>query len=489
MCSAVVFMDSSILPVALPTIQKSLQLSEIAESWVINSYLLAIACLSILGGKAADFFGHKSVFCFGMIFFGLASFAGGYADSFPSLLVARILQGIAAAAMIPSCMSILINSVDESERGRYIGWLVAIGSIFLSLGPFLGGFLTQYFCWSFVFWINIPFIIIGVLIIKATVKNISIKNQSLDFSLFLLFAIGFFSLILSLMQAKDQGWLSKSAMLLFLLAVCFSYFIFRTVRQDKFTFLNHKLFFNKRFIGGCAIVFLAQILLMMSVYWIIYFQKMYGFTPIKSGTLSLFSSLPLIIFPPFTGYFSDKLGLKGPVISGFLLTFFSFTLLALNQNFLSLPYLICCLCLFGVGIACIMTPISSAAIGSVPAEFRGLASGVYCTIRNAGAPFGIALIGSLISNISYENFQKILKNVGCSSCIDIDRCFEGLSRKAELHQLFPLLAGDLVTQIEESYLIASKFAYFISNCFCALISLFCIYLVLKVFSKKKCNYI
>ena len=178
---SMIFLDSTILPVALPTIQGELAISDLNLQWIVNIYFLCNASFVILGGKLGDIFGKRKIFMIGLLLFGASSALGGFAYNALWLMVSRAFQGLSAALIAPSVSAIIISKFSPKERGKAIGISVATSSIFLSMGPFLGGFLTEYVSWRWVFFINIFISAIGILLSLKYVPLFSGKRVRIDF--------------------------------------------------------------------------------------------------------------------------------------------------------------------------------------------------------------------------------------------------------------------------------------------------------------------
>ena len=199
-CTSLIFLNATLFPVALPTIQRELGVSLSTLQWTINAYLLATAVFVIAGGRLADLFGARKIFCIGVAIYSFASVMGAFAESGWWLVMSRAIQGTGGAMMSPAGMSLLIHAFPENKRGKAIGIVVAAGSLFLSLGPFVGGAFTQYLSWRFSFWINPPIAIFGIaMMMKAVPKSVK-QNETFDFLGFFIFGPGAGPLVMSTMD-------------------------------------------------------------------------------------------------------------------------------------------------------------------------------------------------------------------------------------------------------------------------------------------------
>jgi len=142
--TSLIFLNATLFPVALPTIQRELNVSTSTLQWIINAYLLATAIFVIAGGRLADLFGHRKIFCIGVTIYSLASVMGAMAETGWWLVMSRAIQGTGGAFMSPAGMTLLIHAFPPNQRGKAIGIVIAFGSLFLTLGPFIGGVFTEY---------------------------------------------------------------------------------------------------------------------------------------------------------------------------------------------------------------------------------------------------------------------------------------------------------------------------------------------------------
>ncbi len=405
LCTALIFLESTILPIALPTIQRELNIDQDGLYWIINAYLLVLACLVYVGGKLSDFFGAKKIFVLGLMVFSIATIGGALSIGKVTLIVSRTVMGLGSALMLPSSMSITLHSLNKHERGKGIGSLVAVGSIFLTLGPFLGGYLTQYFTWRYIFWINLPVIFASLILAIVFVPKYNLKAIEFNFSGFVVYLGGLISLTLAIMQIKVYGLFSIQILSCFSVFLFFiALFVYQLKRQTH-TFFDYKLFKIPRFQGGMILIFIAQFLIMMTVFWSLYFQKILGLSPIESGKLLLIPSIPVIFCAPLSGYMSDRFGPRWPIVIGYGLTTLSFAWILVFPFFDKTALSIFGLLFFGIGISLVMTPIGTSLLSAVSEHKRGIASGMYSTARNIASTFSVAILGSLVSYVIHLRFK------------------------------------------------------------------------------------
>ena len=408
-----IFLDSSVLPVALPTIQRELSISSLNLQWIVNIYFLTEASFVIFGGKLGDIFGRRRIYICGLSLFGLASLSGGFASSTAWLLLARGSQGFGAALMAPSITSIIISKFPAQQRGKAIGISVAIGAFFLALGPFFGGVVTEYASWRWIFFVNIFITILGVILTMKYVSPYKGKRVKIDVVSLFLFAGALLMITLAAMEGERYGWFSLRIIGFFgvglILALLF--YLHYKSHKEKEPFFDFSLFKNVNFLVGNMHAFIVQFLLMNAVFWAIFFQLGMGFSPVLAGVWTFVSTVPVLVVAPLAGYLSDKHGAKLPAMIGFigLITTFSFIFLfTLYNNFI---FMLIGIIAFGCSISHILTPTGALVISSAPAEKRGLASGIYNTMRFTGATLGMAILGSIYTGTEMDHMKSYMVSI------------------------------------------------------------------------------
>ena len=229
---AMIFVDQTVLPLTLPTIQRELNVSDVVLQWTVNSYSLVLTATVLTAGKMGDIFGHRKMFCLGSALFALASAFTGFAMYGWWLILGRCLQGLGGALMAPASLAILMDNFPKRLIGRALGLYMSAGTLFLSIGPFIGGFFTEYITWRLVFWINLPISIIGICLALRFVPRSQKIQETISLVSFLLFAASITALIVAIMQGPDWGWHSPYVLGLFFLSILlFTSFYYVDQRQ------------------------------------------------------------------------------------------------------------------------------------------------------------------------------------------------------------------------------------------------------------------
>jgi len=403
---ALMFMDQTILPVALPAIQQELGATDTQLQWCINAYVLAIAMFLLVSGKLGDSLGLRKTFCFGIVGFVVSSALCGMSQTANWLVWMRALQGISAALMMPPQNAIMRHVFSGSNLGRAMGCIVGISSIFLMTAPVIGGYLTEALSWRWIFWINAPIGVIGLWVTLAFWPSPKPVKSPIDVWGFLFFATGVGLLTLFFMQVTDWGWTAPISLGCLGLALFFLLLLVLRERKATHPFLDLPLFKRPLFAAINISVSTAQAFLMVGVFWLLYFQEVLDYTPSQAGLLSFVSGFPLLFASPLAGFLSDRFGPKLPVALGNLLLLYTCFFLTFFPT-PSLPSLLIALFAFGIGIPFILTPSFATALTSVPPTKTGVAIGTIITLRMVAGSVGLACMYLLTNSIYMDKLASL----------------------------------------------------------------------------------
>ena len=395
-----IMLDNTVVNVALPAIKADLGISTSELEWTVAAYALTFASLLLTGGKLGDLLGRRLIFTIGLTIFTLSSLACGLSSSAPELISARAVQGVGAALMMPATLSIISHTFHARERGMAIGIWAGVSALALAIGPLLGGIITEHISWNWIFYVNVP---IGVLAVIAAIvvvpesKDTS-NEQRLDLPGLLTSGIGLLALVYALIEGHQYGWTSARIIGLFVLAaVAFAAFVLLEMHQ-RLPLLDLSLFRNGTFLGANIVAILVTLAMFgIFVFFPIYMQTIRGWSPIQAGAALLPWTVMIVVFAPIAGKLSDRVGSRWLMGGGMVLlaaSLFIFSRLDASSDFWDLlPGLI----VGGFGMGLVMTPTTSAAMGSVPVDKAGVGSAVLNSMRQVGVALGIAVIGAIIA--------------------------------------------------------------------------------------------
>jgi EmrB/QacA subfamily drug resistance transporter len=406
-----IMLDNTIVNVALPSIQRSLHMSISSLEWIVTAYALTFAALLITGGKLGDLYGRRKMFIAGLVVFTLASLACGLAPNAGFLIGARAVQGVGAALMNPATLSIITATFPPKERGQAIGIWAGVSALALAIGPLIGGLIVDNINWHWIFYVNVPVGVVGVLVSRWVIAESrdTSHEQSIDLPGLLTSGGALLALSYALIEGNQRGWGSPEIIGLFVgAAVLLAVFIWLELRQ-RLPMLDLALFKIGSFAGANIVAMLVS-LGMFGVFFFIslYVQNVLGYSPTKAGAIFLPMTILIILIAPIAGKLSDRVGSRWLMGAGMAILGVSLLLyqrIGLHTGFWSLlPQLV----LGGVGMALTMSPMTSAAMGSVPVDKAGVGSGVLNSFRQVGGSLGIALMGAILLTYQHPTKSKVV---------------------------------------------------------------------------------
>jgi EmrB/QacA subfamily drug resistance transporter len=395
-----IMLDNTVVNVALPSIRRGLDIGISELEWVVNAYALTFGVLLLSGGKLADLLGRRAIFIAGLVIFTGASLWCGLADGATSLIAARAVQGVGAALMNPATLSIITATFPPRQRGMAIGIWAGVSALALAFGPIVGGLLTQKINWSWIFFINIPVGVAGVLAARIFIdesKDTS-HEQRLDLPGLLSSGIGLFAVTYGLIETNDHAWTSARVLSLFAVGLVFlAAFVTLELRQ-RIPMLDLSLFRNSTF-AGANVTMLFVGLAMFGIFFFnsIYFQNVLGYSAIQTGATFLPMTVLIILVAPAAGKVSDRIGPRWLMGAGMTILTASLLLFGLLDTDSSFWNVLPALLIGGFGMAITMAPTTSAAMGSVSIDKAGVGSAVINSMRQVGGSLGIAIMGALVA--------------------------------------------------------------------------------------------
>ncbi len=413
-----IMLDNTIVNVALPSIQRSLHMSISSLEWIVTAYALTFAALLITGGKLGDLYGRRKMFMAGLVVFTLASLACGLAPNAGFLIGARAVQGVGAALMNPATLSIITATFPPKERGQAIGIWAGVSALALAIGPLLGGLIVDNINWHWIFYVNVPVGVVGLIVSRLVIAESrdTSHEQSIDLPGLVTSGAALLALSYALIEGNRHGWGSPEIIGLFVgAAVLLAVFIRLELRQ-RLPMLDLSLFRIGSFVGANTVAMLVS-LGMFGVFFFIslYVQNVLHYSPTKAGAVFLPMTVLIILIAPIAGKLSDRVGsrwLMGAGMSILGVSLLLYQRIGVHSSFLSLlPQLV----LGGVGMALTMSPMTSAAMASVPIDKAGVGSGVLNSFRQVGGSLGIALMGAIL--LSYQH-PGVTRAVGAQQFVN-----------------------------------------------------------------------
>ncbi|MBD0338001.1 MAG: MFS transporter [Thermoleophilia bacterium] len=390
--SSLAFIDTTVVIVAMPTIERELDLGLAGQQWIFLSYSLTLAALYLTGGAVGDRYGRRKAFAAGVIAFALASALAGAAPNGALLIAARALQGIGGAFLTTNSLA-LLRATYGKDAGKAIGLWTAFTSVATIAGPLVGGALVEWVSWRWIFYLNLPLAALTLVLAERgrCEERIAVRVGRLDLPGALLAAGGFGSLTYAIVE-REWWVLGIAAPLLGL-------FVLAELRVAE-PMLPLRLFRRRNFAVVNAETFLVYAALYgFFVYFTIYVQFL-GFSPFEAGLLNVPFSAALILLAARFGALSDRYGPRlfltaAPALMGAATLVF----LAVEERTDLWTFGIAAIALFSLGLAALVAPITATALKAVPEERAGIASGVNSTVSRLGSLISVAVIGAVIAAV------------------------------------------------------------------------------------------
>ena len=414
-CTAtfMLLLDITIVNVALPSIQRALHPSFSDLQWVIDAYSLTLATIVLNSGSLADRYGRRKLFVIGVFIFTAASAVCGAATSPSMLIISRAVQGIGGGIMFATSLSLLAQDFHGRERGVAFGIWGAMTGAAVAIGPLVGGLLTTYVNWRWIFYVNLP---IGILTIAIAYWKLhesrNVKETRTDWPGAILLSIALFCLVFGLIKGNTWGWGSTSIVSLFGAAIVALILFLAVEVYQKQPIFQLSLFKKPSFTGAqLAAIGISASIFSLFLYITLYFQDILGYSPLQAGLRFLPTTLVMFVVAAVAGRLTSKVSGRYMIGIGLLLVGIGLLLgdgLTVTSHW---TRLLSALIVSGFGIGMVNPSLANVAIGVVPPQESGMASGVNNTFRQVGIAGGIAVLGAIFQT----NIRHSLSNSAIAS--------------------------------------------------------------------------
>lgn len=417
--------------VALPAIQKEFNADAIQLSWIATSLLLAVAVTLVPAGRIADIHGRKKIFSWGLFLYTLASLVAAFANSIEMLIFCRVFQGIGSAMFLTTGMAIITSIFPPRKRGKAIGIYVSAVYIGLSMGPFVGGILTQNIGWRSLFIVVVP---LGALSILITLKYL--KGEWADARGEPLDIVGSFLYGITILAWVYGASLLPSGTALYLMtagALCMAIFVWHELRV-RYPVVEVRLFSRNKLFTFSSLAAMIHYAATFAITFLIslYLQYIKGLSPQAAGMIIVAQPVMMATFSPLAGKWSDKIEPRKIASFGMGLTALGLFLLAWIGKDTGLIYITATLLILGFGFAMFSSPNMNAIMSSVEKRYLGIASGTVATMRLIGQMSSMAITMVMFAvvighvEIAPENYPKFIRCVNLSFSVFVLLCIVGI---------------------------------------------------------------
>ncbi|CAK8054318.1 MFS transporter [Eupransor demetentiae] len=412
-------LDTTVMNVSLPAISESLDTDLDTLSWALNAYTIIFASLTIPLTRIADMWGKTRCFLLGALAFGLGSLLSGLADSFTFLLVGRVIQALGAATLLPLAMVMGIEAAAPAARRNTIALLGTTQGLAAAMGPIIGGIVTQWLSWHWIFFINIPLVLVIMLMTwlnRATLPQ-GRKGQNMDWPGSLLSIITLASLTTLLIKGRTWGWASPlSLSVIALILISFILFIWRE-KTAKEPMIPLSLFASRQFSGASIVLVLSSLFLVaISVILPTYFVNIEGFSTLNGALMITPTMFAIFIVAPIAGFLQEKTGIRWLIFVGLCLMAAGYA----SYGFTDALTQVWSACLAGVlvgaGYGMIMGPVTAAAVADFTGPMLSASQSVTGVLRQVGVVLAVAIfVSGLYANLqsakkeSIQDAERIIK--------------------------------------------------------------------------------
>jgi len=406
--SSMAFIDGTVVNVALPALQANLNATAADVQWVIEAYSLLLAAFLLVGGSLGDGYGRRRLYVIGVALFAFSSAACGFAVNIHQLILARGLQGLGAALLMPGSLAIITSSFSKEQRGRAIGTWSGLSAMTTALGPVLGGWLIEHFSWRAVFFINLPIALIVILIsIRHIVENKSHQTGQIDLLGAIVAVSGLGALVYGLIEASQRGFHDRSIIIILLTAVVLIVLFIVIEARRSNPMLPLTLFRSSTFTGANLLTFFLYAALGGTLFFLpLNLIQVQHYSPTAAGAALLPFVLAISLVSRWSGALVERSGPQLPLIVGPGIVALGYLLFLIPGTGASYwTHFFPAVTVLGLGMAITVAPLTTTVMSSTPQDQAGVASGVNNAItRTAGliaiAVFGIVMMHTFSSGVN-----------------------------------------------------------------------------------------
>lgn len=396
--SGVAFLDSTVVNVALPAIAKDFHASLADLQWVVTAYLLTLGSLLVIGGSLGDLFGRRRIFVIGLVGFAFTSLLSGVAPSIGTLIIARALQGVTAALLIPGSLAIISASFRQQDRGAAIGAWSGLAGVATALGPFLGGFLIDSVSWRLVFLINLPIVVVTVILTNRHVPETrdETANRRVDVLGGVILATGLAGVVYALIDGPAHGWSGFALVLGVVGLAALASWVLVELRSSH-PMVPLDIFKNRQFSGANAVTFVVYGAFgAVTFLLVVHLQTDLGYSALEAGASLIPITLLMLSFSARMGALAQRIGPRIPMTVGPIVSGIGVALLARVDSGASyLTAVLPALLVLGVGLVFTVAPLTAAVLGAVADEHMGVGSAINNAVSRIAGLLAVAVLPAI----------------------------------------------------------------------------------------------
>lgn len=456
------FADNTIVNTALPSISRDLDASTSQLQWIVDSYVLMLAGLLLVGGAIGDLFGRRRWFGVGMVVFGIGATVAALSSSSEQLILGRAIQGMGGALIMPATLSIITNVFPANERAKAIGIWTGVTGLAMGFGPALGGYVVDTTDWQTVFWLHIPAVALTLAGLVIIPESRDARTRSLDIPGAIFGTAALTSLVFGIIEGGEAGWTSTIATsAFFVFALTASGFVF-IERRTANPMLPLHFFKQRQFTAAVVIIGLIFFSVAVTFFFLTqFYQFVQGRSAFEAGALGIPVAIAMGVGAPLSGIFVKRFGARALVVTAMVSCAIGLSMLSLVDADTSTLQIVATMCFFGLAGGLGLVPLTDIVMSSVPMDEAGVASAVNDVSRELGAALGIAVIGSIVSGAYRSNVEQGL--AGNMPADVVHGAGEGLGMAAAIAgSLPPDMAGRVLQVANAGFVDAIGIGFLIS---------------------------